>query len=107
MRRLNQAQGGFQVQCDLGEYGRFYDGRFLSDAINSIIDVKEESDIDSLVLRRCHLCAAVSGLNDFEPICFLVVRDEHLQGGDLQLYRLDGGSRLAVEAGRAGHRPGV
>lgn len=48
----------------------------LSESINSIIDVKEENDIDSLF--KCGgtsaLLSAVSGLDDFELICFLVVQ---------------------------------
>lgn len=48
----------------------------LGEAINSIIDVKEESDIDSLFSAggTSALMSAVSGLNDFELICFLVVK---------------------------------
>ena len=48
----------------------------LSDAINSIIDVKEESDIDSLFSAggTSALVSDISGLDDFELICFLVVR---------------------------------
>ena len=48
----------------------------LSDAINSIIDVKEESDIDSLFSAggTSALISDVSGLDDFELICFLVVK---------------------------------
>lgn len=48
----------------------------LNDAINSIIDVKEESDIDSLFSAggTSALMSAVSGLDDFELICFLVVK---------------------------------
>lgn len=48
----------------------------LSDAINSIIDTKEESDIDSLFHAggTSALLSTVSGLDDFELICFLVVR---------------------------------
>lgn len=47
----------------------------LNDAINSIIDVKEESDIDSLFTAggTSALLGYVSGLDDFELICFLVV----------------------------------
>lgn len=47
----------------------------LSEAINSIIDVKEESDIDSLFSAggTLALMNAVSGLDDFELICFLVI----------------------------------
>lgn len=48
----------------------------LSDAINSIIDVKEESDIDSLFSEggTSALMSKISGLDDFELICFLVVK---------------------------------
>lgn len=48
----------------------------LSEAINSIIDVKEESDIDSLFSAggTSALMSVVSGLDDFELICFLVVK---------------------------------
>ena len=48
----------------------------LSEAINSIIDCKEESDIDSLFSTggTSALMSAVSGLDDFELICFLVVK---------------------------------
>ena len=49
----------------------------LSEAINSIIDVKEESDIDSLFKSggTSALMSAVSGLDDFELVCFLVVKE--------------------------------
>ena len=48
----------------------------LTDAINSIIDVKAESDIDSLFSPggTSALHTKISGLDDFEMICFLVVR---------------------------------
>ena len=48
----------------------------LSEAIDSIIDVKEESDIDSLFSSggTSALMSEVSGLDDFELICFLVVK---------------------------------
>lgn len=48
----------------------------LSEAINSIIDCKEESDIDSLFSAggTSALMSAVSGLDDFELICFLAVK---------------------------------
>lgn len=48
----------------------------LSESINSIIDVKEENDIDSLFKSggTSALLSAVSGLDDFELICFLVVQ---------------------------------
>lgn len=48
----------------------------LSEAINSIIDTKEESDIDSLFSAggTSALMSDISGLDDFELICFLVVK---------------------------------
>ena len=48
----------------------------LSEAINSIIDVKEESDIDSLFSAggTSALMSDISGLDDFDLICFLVVK---------------------------------
>ena len=48
----------------------------LSDVIRSIIDVKEESDIDSLFSAggTSALQNDIAGLDDFELICFLVVR---------------------------------
>ena len=47
----------------------------LSDAIDSIIDSKQESDIESLFKKggTSALMSEVSGLDDFELICFLVV----------------------------------
>lgn len=48
----------------------------LSEAIDSIIDCKEESDIDSLFTAggTSALLSTVTGLDDFELICFLVVK---------------------------------
>lgn len=48
----------------------------LNEAIYSIIDCKEESDIDSLFSAggTSALMSTVSGLDDFELICFLVVK---------------------------------
>lgn len=48
----------------------------LSFAIESIIDTKEESDIDSFLSggQVSFLANEIKGLNDFELICFLVVR---------------------------------
>ena len=49
----------------------------LSAAIDSIIDTKEESDIDSLFKPggTSALLSTVSGLEDFELICFLAIRN--------------------------------
>lgn len=48
----------------------------LSMAIDSIIDTKEESDIDSLFSAggTSALMSDISGLSDYELICFLVVK---------------------------------
>jgi hypothetical protein len=48
----------------------------LSGAISSIIEVKIESDIDSLFTTggTSALNVGISGLDDFELICFFVVR---------------------------------
>ena len=50
--------------------------KLLSQAIASIMDAEEESDIDSLFTAggTSALMSRVSGLDDFELICFLVVR---------------------------------
>jgi hypothetical protein len=55
---------------DMGEVSEL-----LTEAIHSIIAAKEESDIDSLFSAggTSALMNTVSGLNDFELICFLVV----------------------------------
>lgn len=48
----------------------------LTTVINSVIDVKQESDIDSLFRSggTSMLNTKLSGLDDFELICFLVIR---------------------------------
>ena len=48
----------------------------LSEAINSIIDVKEESDISSFLSgsQISFMKDEIKGLDDFELICFLVVK---------------------------------
>lgn len=50
--------------------------QLLSDAINSIVDVKEESDIDSLFTAggTSALLSNINGIDDFELISFFVVR---------------------------------
>ena len=48
----------------------------LSEAIKSIIDVKEESDIDSFLsgIQGSLFTDEIKGLDDFELICFLVIK---------------------------------
>ena len=50
--------------------------KLLGDAISSIIEVKEENDIDSFLGggQISFLTNEIKGLDDFELICFLVVR---------------------------------
>ena len=49
--------------------------QLLEDAIKSIIDTKEQSDIDSFFGsgQTTFLSGGFSGLDDFELICFMVV----------------------------------
>ena len=65
--RFNRETDDGRIMADMSE--------LLSEAIKSIIDVKEESDIDSLFSAggTSALMSTVSGLDDFELICFLVV----------------------------------
>ena len=48
----------------------------LQEAINSIVSIKEESDIDSLfsVGETTALRGEIKGLDDFELITFLIIR---------------------------------
>ncbi len=67
--------GKFNRETDDGRNMTKY-SELLSRAISSIIDVKEKKDIDSLFsgTTTTALVDAVSGLDDFELINFLVVR---------------------------------
>ena len=53
-----------------------YKRQLLSLAIDSIIEKKDESDVDSFLKGRemSFLSGAINGLDDFELICFLVVK---------------------------------
>ena len=67
-RKFNQETDDGRNMAEMSE--------LLSEAVNSIIDVKEESDIDSL-FKSGGTTAPLSqgsGLDDFELICFLVVK---------------------------------
>ena len=65
----------FNAETRDGKNMRKY-SELLGGAINSIIDVKEESDIDSLFRAggTSALNTTITGLDDFELICFFVVR---------------------------------
>lgn len=58
-----------------GKNMRRYSG-LLGDAISSIIHVKEESDIDSFLsgVQGLLFTEEIRGLDDFELICFLVIK---------------------------------
>ncbi|WP_283618693.1 helicase-related protein [Flavonifractor plautii] len=62
----------------------------LSDAISSIIEVKEESDIDSFLGggQVSFLSSEITGLDDFELICFLVIKDRPKADLTTKEYRL-------------------
>ena len=57
-------------------WGDLTDFDLLTESIASIIEVKEESDIDSFLSggQVSFLSDTISGLDDFELICFLVIR---------------------------------
>lgn len=65
----------FNQATDEGKNMSAY-SELLSEAIRSILDAKEESDIDSLFKMggTTALLSSISGLDDFELICFLVVQ---------------------------------
>lgn len=66
----------FNEETDDGRKMTRY-SRLLSQAIHSIIEVKEESDIDSLFSGNTTtaLVDTISGLDDFELITFLVIKE--------------------------------
>ena len=76
--RMNQLKICINVFNEETDDGRDMSdmSELLSESINSIIDSKEESDIDSLFSAggTSALMSEVSGLDDFELISFLVVK---------------------------------
>jgi len=66
----------FNAETDDGKNMAFYSD-LLSQAIRSIIDVKEEKDIDSLFGggRTTALVDTINGIDDFELIAFFVVQE--------------------------------
>lgn len=62
----------------------------LGDAISSIIEVKDESDIDSFLSggQVSFLSNEIKGLDDFELICFIVVRDSEEKADDNKEFRV-------------------
>lgn len=66
----------FNTQTDEGRNMKVYSD-LLSKAIRSMIEVKEEKDVDSLFSggKTTALTGTINGLNDFELISFLVVQE--------------------------------
>lgn len=66
----------FNIETDDGKNMRKY-SELLEQAISSIINVKEESDFESLFSsgESSFMKNTISGLDDFELICFLVVKE--------------------------------
>ena len=64
--------------------------KLLGDAIASIIEVKEESDIDSFLSggQVSFLSNEIKGLDDFELICFIVVKDTNSKPSDDKEFRV-------------------
>ena len=62
----------------------------LGQSISSIIEVKEESDIDSFLNggQVSFLTDTIKGLDDFELICFLVIKEEKKLAAEKKEYRL-------------------
>lgn len=67
----------FNQQTNEGRNMKQYSD-LLSSSIQAIIDVKEEKDIDSLFTggKTTALTNTISGLNDFELIAFLVIKED-------------------------------
>lgn len=72
---IRELYSRFNIETDDGRNMKAM-SELLSKAINSIIDTKEESDIDSLFKSggTSALLSKVTGIDDFELICFLVVK---------------------------------
>ena len=67
----------FNVETKDGKNMKFFN-KLLGDSISSIIEVKDESDMDSFLsgdfIDFKH--GQIKGLDDFELICFLVIKEE-------------------------------
>ena len=62
----------------------------LGQSISSIIEVKEESDIDSFLNggQVSFLTDTIKGLDDFELICFLVIKETEKMAAEKKEFRL-------------------
>ena len=67
----------FNQETDDGKNMREY-SRLLEQAVDSIIHVKEENDMENLFKEGglSSLISFVRGIDDFELICFLAIKDK-------------------------------
>ena len=74
---IKRLYDGFNLETGDGRQMGKYSG-LLDDAIRSMIEVKEERDLDSLFSggHTTALTHTIAGLDDFELIAFIVVRDD-------------------------------
>ena len=74
---IKRLYDGFNLETGDGRQMGKYSG-LLDDAIRSMIEVKEERDLDSLFSggHTTALTHTIVGLDDFELIAFIVVRDD-------------------------------
>jgi hypothetical protein len=72
---ITELCGTFNAETKDGHDMRRY-SKLLDEAINSIIDVRAKSELDGFLSGEAvsFLSSKISGLDDFELICFLVVR---------------------------------
>ena len=72
---IEELYRAFNQETDDGRNMAVYSS-LLEDAVLSILDAKEDSDLDSLFRAggTSALLSQVSGLDDFQLVCFLVVR---------------------------------
>jgi hypothetical protein len=72
------AYGAFNYATDDGRNMSFYSG-LLAQAIRTIVDIKEDKDIDSLFTGKTTtaLTNTIAGLDDFELLSFLVIQECH------------------------------
>ena len=72
---IEELYRAFNQETDDGRNMAVYSS-LLEDAVLSILDTKEDSDLDSLFRAggTSALLSQVSGLDDFQLVCFLVVR---------------------------------
>ncbi len=73
---ITSAYGPFNQATDDGRNMTFYSG-LLAQAIRSIVEIKEEKDLDSLFTGKTTtaLTNTIAGLDDFELLSFIVIQE--------------------------------